>query len=80
MKKQVTPLFEAVKVHHDLWNQDTDITFQCEYLKCTDTAAINNCYYKQQINSQEDVVKEYDDLDEDEDAFGAKSRKIVVQL
>jgi len=80
MKKQVAPLFEAVKVCHDLWTQENDNTFLYESTKCIDRPGNDNCYYRQMNHSQEDMVKEYNNLEEDEDAFGAKSQKIVVQL
>ena len=76
----MAPLFKAIKVCHDLWTHKSDNTFLNETTKCSDNPTNGNCYYHEKNSNEEEMNKEYDDLDEDEDAFGAKSRKIVVQL
>ena len=80
VKKREAPLFEAINVRHDLWTQETDIFLLSESPICYDIEADVVCDYQENNITMKGTKKMYDDSDEDEDAFGAKTTKAMVQV
>ena len=73
-------MFEAINVCHDLWTQETDNILLSESAICYDNQADVDCDYHEKNNPMEEMKNINDDSDEDEDAFGAKSQKDLVQV
>jgi len=73
-------LFEAINVCHDLWMHGIDNLLLPESPICYDIQADVDCDYEVNNITMEGTKKMYDDSDEDEDAFGAKTKKAIVQV
>ena len=75
-KKRVTPLFEAIKICHSLWEE-------LDELNMLDGGGLTcNIIEQNPLNfawsSKDEDKANFDDSDDEEDPFGLKAQKVTV--
>ena len=77
-KKTIAPLYEAVKIRHELWGEPDEPNL-CEVAENANSKMQpNHCNSDECNNTAKEEVKEENEDSEDEDPFGSNTKKIAV--